>query len=64
MTDYSKYLTDIEERKNQGLNPKPIDNGELLSQIIDQIKDSKHPERKDSINFFMIFTFGSCEPES
>ncbi|HCV99387.1 MAG TPA: bifunctional aconitate hydratase 2/2-methylisocitrate dehydratase, partial [Verrucomicrobiales bacterium] len=53
MSDFSNYLIDIEERKNQGLNPKPIDNGKLLCQIIEQIKDSKHPKRKDSVKFFI-----------
>ena len=53
MSAYTKYLTEIEERKNQGLNPKPIDDGKLLSQIIDQIKDINHPDRKDSINYFI-----------
>ena len=53
MSAYTKYLAEIEERKNQGLNPKPIDDGKLLSQIIDQIKDINHPDRKDSINYFI-----------
>ena len=53
MSAYTKYLTEIEERKNQGLNPKPIDDCKLLSQIIDQIKDINHPDRKDSINYFI-----------
>ena len=38
MTLYSNYLTEIEKRKNDGLNPKPIENGELLKEIILQIK--------------------------
>ncbi len=57
MSAYTKYLTEIEERINQGLNPKPIDDGELLSQIIEQIKDINHPDRKDSINFFIYNVF-------
>ena len=28
---YKDYIQEIEERKNQGLNPKPIDGAELLS---------------------------------
>ena len=36
---YQTYLKEIEERKGQGLSPKPIDDGELLGVIIDQIKD-------------------------
>ena len=36
---YQEYIKEIEERKRQGLSPKPIDDGELLSVIIEQIKD-------------------------
>ena len=35
---YQAYIKEIEERKGQGLSPKPIDDGELLGVIIDQIK--------------------------
>ncbi|MFC2175760.1 bifunctional aconitate hydratase 2/2-methylisocitrate dehydratase [Bacteroidota bacterium] len=53
MNIYEDYLTEIEERKVQGLHPKPIDGDELLSAIIDQIKDLNNPHRKDSLNFFI-----------
>ena len=46
-------LKDIEERQKQGLNPKPIESSDLLETIIDQILDSNHKYRKDSINFFI-----------
>jgi aconitate hydratase 2/2-methylisocitrate dehydratase len=36
MNIYNDYLQEIEERKGQGLNPKPIDGAELLSVIIAQ----------------------------
>jgi aconitate hydratase 2/2-methylisocitrate dehydratase len=39
MKTYNDYIQEIEERKGQGLNPKPIDGAELLSEIILQIKD-------------------------
>jgi aconitate hydratase 2/2-methylisocitrate dehydratase len=39
----SDYLREIEERKGQGLHPKPIDGAELLSEIITQIKILKTP---------------------
>ena len=39
MNIYKDYIQEIEERKIQGLNPKPIDGAELLSEIIEQIKD-------------------------
>jgi aconitate hydratase 2/2-methylisocitrate dehydratase len=53
MNTYKKYIKEIQERKNQGLNPKPIDDGELLSEIIKQIKEVDHIDRSDSINFFL-----------
>ena len=53
MSSYIEYLQEIEERKTQGLHPKPIDNSFLLSEIINQIKDKNHPNRKSSINFFI-----------
>ena len=53
MSIYKDYLKQIEERKNQGLNPQPIDGAELLSKIIDQIKDLDNEYRKDSVDFFI-----------
>ena len=38
MTTYQDYIKEIEERKQAGLHPKPIDESELLSEIITQIK--------------------------
>ena len=56
MKTYQEYLNEIEERKAQGLHPKPIDGQELLSEIIEQIKDKNHPDRKDSLKFFIYNT--------
>jgi aconitate hydratase 2/2-methylisocitrate dehydratase len=53
MGKYTDYIGEIEERKVQGLTPKPIDGAELLSEIINQIKDKNHPNRKASIDFFI-----------
>ncbi len=53
MGRYNDYIKEIEERKKQGLNPKPIDGSELLSEIIEQIKDESHIDRNSSINFFI-----------
>ncbi|RKS98854.1 bifunctional aconitate hydratase 2/2-methylisocitrate dehydratase [Flavobacterium sp. 123] len=53
MNTYKDYIQEIEERKNQGLNPKPIDGAELLSEIIEQIKDLNNEYRGDSLNFFI-----------
>jgi aconitate hydratase 2/2-methylisocitrate dehydratase len=56
MNIYQDYIKEIEERKTQGLNPKPIDGAELLSEIIWQIKDSGHADRADSLHFFIYNT--------
>ncbi|WP_313001222.1 bifunctional aconitate hydratase 2/2-methylisocitrate dehydratase [Chryseobacterium gleum] len=56
MSIYKDYIKEIEERKTQGLHPKPIDGAELLSEIITQIKDSGNPDRPDSLKFFIYNT--------
>ncbi|NRB73407.1 MAG: bifunctional aconitate hydratase 2/2-methylisocitrate dehydratase [Verrucomicrobiales bacterium] len=56
MNLYSEYLNEIEERKTQGLNPKPIDDGALLSEIIAQIKDLENEHREASLKFFIYNT--------
>jgi aconitate hydratase 2 / 2-methylisocitrate dehydratase len=53
---YTDYLKEIEERKEQGLNPKPIDGADLLSVIIAQIKDVNNEYREDSLKFFIYNT--------
>ncbi len=53
MSLYLEYLQEIEDRKGEGLHPKPIDGGELLTEIIAQIKDTEHEHREDSLNFFI-----------
>ena len=53
MKTYNDYIKEIEERKIQGLNPKPIDGAELLSEIILQIKDLANANRVDSLKFFI-----------
>lgn len=56
MNIYKDYIKEIEERKTQGLHPKPIDGAELLSEIILQIKDSGNADRSDSLKFFIYNT--------
>ena len=56
MNIYEDYIKDIKERKTQGLQPKPIDNEELLSVIISQIKDLDGKYRKDSLHFLIYNT--------
>ncbi|GGZ90673.1 bifunctional aconitate hydratase 2/2-methylisocitrate dehydratase [Algibacter mikhailovii] len=53
MNIYNDYIKEIEERKALGLHPKPIDGAELLSKIIEQIKDLDNEYREDSLNFFI-----------
>jgi len=56
MNMYKDYLKEIEERKALGLHPKPIDGSDLLSEIIEQIKDVNNEHRKESLNFFIYNT--------
>ena len=56
MSLYTNYLSEIEKRKQEGLKPKPIENGTLLKEIISQIKDENNPHRKDSLNFLIYNT--------
>jgi len=56
MNIYKDYIQEIEERKAQGLHPKPIDGAELVSEIIAQIKDVNNEYREDSLKFFIYNT--------
>lgn len=56
MSLYTDYLSEIEARKSQGLNPKPIETAALLKELIAQIKDSGHEHRKGSLDFFIYNT--------
>lgn len=56
MSLYTDYLNEIETRKTQGLNPKPIDDGALTSEIIAQIKESNNEHRENSLKFFIYNT--------
>lgn len=56
MSVYSDYLAEIEERKTQGLAPKPIDDGALVGEIIELIKDAGSEHRADALKFFIYNT--------
>ena len=56
MDIYIDYINEIEERKTQGLHPKPIDGADLIGAIISQIKDAGNEYREDSLNFFIYNT--------
>lgn len=56
MNAFEAYITEIEDRKNQGLHPKPIDDGKLLSEIIALIKDTDNEHREECLNFLIYNT--------
>ncbi len=56
MSLYTDYLTEIATRKEQGLNPKPIDDGALVAELIEQIKEPSNPAREDSLKYFIYNT--------
>ena len=63
MSLYTEYMAEIQTRKAElGLNPKPIDSAELLSEIIAQIKDTTNEHREDSLNFFIYNTLPGTTP--
>ncbi|WP_126973883.1 bifunctional aconitate hydratase 2/2-methylisocitrate dehydratase [Gynurincola endophyticus] len=53
MTRYNDYLKQIVDREAQGLHALPIDDAELMYEVIEQIKDETHEHRNDSLNFFI-----------
>lgn len=62
MNLYNDYIKEIEERKGQGLHPKPIDSADLLNEIITQIKDTNNANRADCLNFFIYNTLPGTTP--
>jgi len=62
MSNYQAYLQEIEERKAQGLHPKPIDTAELTNEIIAQIKDANNAYRADSLQYFIYNTLPGTTP--
>ncbi|MEP3344952.1 MAG: bifunctional aconitate hydratase 2/2-methylisocitrate dehydratase [Litoreibacter sp.] len=53
---YTEYRSEIEARKEQGLNPKPIDDGALTGEIIEIIQDAGNAHRDEALNFFIYNT--------
>jgi aconitate hydratase 2/2-methylisocitrate dehydratase len=56
MSLYADYLKEIDTRKDQGLHPKPIEDGALVNEIVEQIKDLTNEHREDSLKFFIYNT--------
>ena len=53
MSLFKKYLLENKKRKVLDLDPKPIDEKELLDEIIEQIKIINHEHRDISLDFFI-----------
>lgn len=62
MNTYNDYIREIEERKAQELQPKPIDGGDLLSEIIGLINDTNTEHREDALHFFIYNTLPGTTP--
>lgn len=56
MSLYTEYLNEIATRKNQGLNPKPIEDSALVGELVSQIKDLDNEHREGSLKFFIYNT--------
>jgi len=56
MALYDAYLENIETRKQQGLSAKPIDDGDLLAEIIRLIKQPDNGHRADALHYFIYNT--------
>jgi aconitate hydratase 2/2-methylisocitrate dehydratase len=56
MSLYTDYLAQIETRKGEGLHPKPIEDAELVEELMAQILDQNHEHRAESLNFFIYNT--------
>ena len=56
MSLYENYLKEIETREAEGLNPKPIDDGALVEELISQIREPGSGHREKSLEFFIYNT--------
>ena len=56
MSVYSDYLDEIETRRQQGLNPKPIEDAALIKEIISHIEDEESTQHKACLEFFIYNT--------
>ena len=56
MSLFTEYRAEIETRRNLGLSAKPIDDGELIEEIIACITDPSNPNRSDCLNFLIYNT--------
>jgi len=56
MSLYDAYLEEIENRKQQGLAPKPIDDGGLVKELVAQIREPGNAHRAASLDFLIYNT--------
>ena len=56
MSVYSDYLDEIETRRQQGLNPKPIEDAALIKEIISHIEDEGSTQHNACLEFFIYNT--------
>ncbi|MEO0751514.1 MAG: bifunctional aconitate hydratase 2/2-methylisocitrate dehydratase [Pseudomonadota bacterium] len=62
MSLYTDYLTEIETRKGQGLNPKPIEDAALVEGLIAIIKTPDDVQRAQALDFFIYNTLPGTTP--
>ncbi|MEH6477054.1 MAG: bifunctional aconitate hydratase 2/2-methylisocitrate dehydratase [Sneathiella sp.] len=56
MSYYTDYLNEIDNRKNEGLHPKPVEDGALVVDIISHIRDADSEHREACLNFLIYNT--------
>ena len=56
MSLYTDYLKQIETRKEKGLHPKPIEDADLVEELIVQINDLGNEHRDGALHFFIYNT--------
>ncbi len=56
MSLYMDYLSEISARAGEGLHPKPIDDGALVSELIALIEERGNDQREAALNFFIYNT--------
>ena len=56
LTLLADYFAEIENRKKQGLKPKPIDDGAMVAECIQNITDNSSAHRAACLDFFIYNT--------
>ena len=56
MSVYNDYLDEIETRRQEGLQPKPIEDAALIKEIISHIEDEESAQHKACLEFFIYNT--------